>query len=747
MSKIITHPVKKLDELTAQFHKSQDFNDLMVALEFAVEKEIDNCAQLLEAWKNNVNHLQTKNAFVRFSKLLPNIWVGYQGANPSTSVENLKIQAPDPGFLKQVERVRGQIIEADRLFGEKYSWFESSRAFGELLPTLFPEELDPGTVIGQYLKNLFPEGEWAKEIEQKGTQGAFYGQSIYKTIWLDDSTYHLKGEVIVASSLHTLISLVGAWAIDQDNKENKYLKIALDCMLNPDNYDSLPFVENIQIEDLLVNMALFAPNDFIAAWFARYWLVPDEDFQSSPVMSQQSFLCLLLTFSFGENNHLPPITTNAQKVEENSEKSVELYPSIAKMFPIHLKKELHRKYLSYETLSYICRKWVEKQFDELDSLNTSLIKNVIKNYTTDRRNKYCGISILDHCHATDIYSFLTYCCPGIKFSDIDFTILLSYGMFDLGDLYLFDADHIDFEKGIIEQEELERKQECYLILFEKSIEEGLPELANALLSLFLVALTMFSRGTLFSLSKLSPVIQKGLNLPGSLILKHTLKIIIAFLEDLPVEHKKPGVNLTAMSLRSYFPGKREIHAISATKKEPTQKNIQDIENQLRELLGGDRWDKLSTESQNYLRDAELTWLSTAMYFGAGLKDWSGHISGFCKVLEKEIIDRLGTMFHSNIYKDYLSRNGKKRPRLPMPGPLLYQLNQYHQFPKDLQRLVQSSGLSIYNNKKLLREIQNLFSDYRNVASHKDPFTMKKYSDFREIYFEKKLLARFIDHLD
>jgi len=188
------------------------------------------------------------------------------------------------------------------------------------------------------------------------------------------------------------------------------------------------------------------------------------------------------------------------------------------------------------------------------------------------------------------------------------------------------------------------KQIVYLTIFNKSVEEGLPELGVALLSLYIFYRTLMLKGRFGNLHELMPAIEQALSLPGSKVLKNALSFVV---ESVDLYFSNDPVALcSANYFRQHIPQSAQLHVIEGGGKgsfgrQQSEENVREF---LFNVLGKVRWEKLSEKSRNCLVSAELQWRNSAVEFGFGIKDWSGLIITYCKAIEAELVERLKYFF-------------------------------------------------------------------------------------------------------
>lgn len=577
------------------------------------------------------------------------------------------------------------------IHADKYAWFESSWLLLDYLSE-YPNELDPGRIIAEYLKLIFPEGELEVGLKILGEYKAD------KTLRHNTDLYEIVvkiGAACIASSEYT-------------EKEKACLQIALNLFLNPSRQLDLP--DGITINDI-IEATIKAPDGFFYSW-ARGWWLNDVNF-SQPITTENMKKVLSLGTIIGTCNQGWGATG-------------------------HSKKELFTLNLLWDLVSKSNDNY---RFTTDTELQRELIDIFVK-YTETRRRVFCGISPLDYTAVNQFFMFIDRYVDDHA-SIMDLTFLLSRGEYDFGEIYLLPEQ--ETAEAIFE--EFNEKQEMYVLLFNKCIEEGLPELANALLSLYLLARGIYCQCR-FQIGKpLEEIISKGLSLPGNKTLRYTLETLV--MESEKAFSSDPLAMFCRRFFKQFVPQQAQLHIIGnkvteQAKQPAALKN--EIKEKLIEHLETERWNKLSRNSQHYLLDAELLWCRNHDEFGYGIRDFSGMINGYCKVIEKELVDRLSDFFYSEEYKKFLQTIDKKNcPTKPTLGSLVQLLRHYIRFDSDLQTKLDSTSVMIQHNKELIGQLQKFIS-HRNTSSHSDAYDMVKFSEFKKLYFQDEMLIKFIDHI-
>lgn len=316
---------------------------------------------------------------------------------------------------------------------------------------------------------------------------------------------------------------------------------------------------------------------------------------------------------------------------------------------------------------------------------------------------------------------------------VDFPMYLASGSEPYGPLDVHDI----VDSANIQGMDLAERD--WMILFDKAIAEGFPELTNALLSVYVLNMAYFSEGALRPSQRLSDTILKGLQMPGSTMLKKSIELIIGWVEG----NKGPARQLVQRYLKQFLPEKASLHVLpSRTPKRDEEKTVERF---LSEQLGENRWMKLAESSRNFFISAETTWKKCAVEFGFGIKDWSGFVNPFCKAIENELAVALKGVYLSPLFlDDFKKRTGSEFGK-PTMGKLVTALLKYESYPEDIRALIDGCCTALPSNKPLLYRLKKL-TDMRNQASHKDEFNMTRFSEFKMILFDQRTIHEFIDAL-
>lgn len=653
----------------------------LTGLELLIDKK-ESWQQLNELWSDYSSRPSGPDSFQCYSSLIKKCSIRSQRESlasnvvPFVSNKEKECSGIISGFINDF---CGLEKELKKRYSEKYSWFRPTWEHGEILWATYPDEINPGIIIGEFLPLLFPEN-------------------------LPSENYSAVHEVEVGSQLHELLVKSGYICIEWSEyppETKKILKVALDNILFQ---QTLTDSSDLTFETLLETV-LMAPADFFTAWAREWWLLYEDD-----------------------KNFAPSISSSSLKI---------LFSRAAIWLAGSSNRSRKKPLLSPTMLWDLFYKIREDGSLEYDAELEILLAEFFSEYSRIRKTKYFGASLMSLAVSSDIACELE--SSGYNMELFDFTILLSSGDRCYGD--------INFEQGEGKNAVVEftKKEKVYITLFHQAVGEGLPELGNALLSLYLLARSLRCNGRFNFAGSLHSAIASGLCLPGAPILVSTLEALTKWSEEILADDA--AAKLSGRFFKQFVPKKATLHLLHG-EKDDTRKIGSSEEQQAqlvyRTQLGEERWGKLSTSSKRYLVTAEILWKKSAPEFGFGIGDWSPLIINYCKVLEKELVDRLAPFFSSPEFKEnFFKRTNRQPDSKPTVGFLVRELQRYDEFSCELKMIIDATRTTLHSDKKLLSEIQKI-TDLRNQSAHKDEFNMVKFAQFRQMYFDDKIIHRFID---
>lgn len=714
---LITKKNDQFDKKVHKFEETKNFLDLMNAIEFALKHRIYDCSKLLDTWTESKANIEGHDLIETYSHILPSFSVCCDVGNkiiinnPSNSTPRGIDSDKYNDFKKAISNFDVFQNELKDRYEDKYAWFRPSWWVGEMLSVIYTDEVNPGVIIAEHLRMLFP-----------------------KTIPVDINNilnpfnYNPRLKLPENSILFKLISDVGVFVIDKtdlDNNTKHVLKLALDNIFEGE----VVLPDNIFLNEMLISI-LFAPRDFFYSWIYGCWFRDDQDSKKNPNLRFDLQL-VLNYYSIGYGNY--PICNSA--AEDYLKKDRQPYSNI-------IADIKSNKYVDYESiLSIVLQKYVWQGDFDLTEDTRKLLIEVIGNYSKSRKSLLSGASSIGYNTASLIVFELI---DRLDANNIDLTLLLSSGDFDSGYL-VYDESQVRNIAHLLES--FQEKEEMYLVLYHKAIEEGLHELGNALLSLYLVMRAIQGKLRFGDMSKICKVIDEAINSHGSQCLKYTIKLIVTWTEQHYPED--PIAQMVGKIFRNYLPQEAKLHVLQGKGENKSETSGYVTPERIKEFyierLEKVRWEKLSEQSKQYLLDAETTWRLCHMEFCFNIKDWSGLIMSYCNVIETELVERLAEFYCSDDLKTYLEAQNRTRPGKATTGWLLKELENHDKFPVNMKELLKKSKTTLYHDKNLLKSLASL-NNYRNIAAHKDPSDSIKLAKFKQIYFENQVIHRFIDAL-
>lgn len=663
--------------------KNNTLKSILLLIETFANNE-DSWAALTVLWDKMSKLELPVDALTVYAQKLPLFKITYKVIPLVTDDIQHQDREPVSELISLINQNVNLAKELSSRYADKYSFYQSSLELADVLREVYTEDFDPGKIIGDYLKLFFPDVNTQSPLPTKD-----------------------KVSIIHGSEIHRLLFNIGLSCIEAtvpDNQQRACLKLALqnffDLKEEAQSTNELPF------EDVL-RAVIFAPEGLFQSWAHEWWLSDENDNNIAPKISTATLKTLFQHATLqadclhGGNGKRPIIT-------------------------LDLLNMLFFKLIEDGSLTYDSE--LEGYFAEIHSF-----------YSQIRKKKYYGVSPLDYLASSDLCRTLEY--EGYPISICDLTTILGTGFLVAGDTYLGPPDNGDSLTPGYDDKEV-----AYLILFEKAVNEGFPELGNALVSLYLIARAFCCRCRFVPDNKLYSVIATGLSLPGASVLKKTLEIIVSWVDDYLASDT--AAMLSGRFFKQFLPQKASLYAIQGGGKEPEKRPAEevDVEAFLVNQLGLERWMKLCDESKNQLKTAQTLWRKGFVEFGFGITDCSGLISNYNKVIEKEVVDRLETFYFSPQYQSFFyQKTGKKPDKKPTMGTLVRELLDYQKLPADLRKLMDDSRLTVHHNRDLVKDLQKIVA-FRNQSAHKDQFDIVEFSKFKKIYFQDRLIHRFIDCL-
>jgi len=171
-----------------------------------------------------------------------------------------------------------------------------------------------------------------------------------------------------------------------------------------------------------------------------------------------------------------------------------------------------------------------------------------------------------------------------------------------------------------------------------------------------------------------------------------------------------------------------------------------------EAGGVKNWKRLSKESRKVLVDAELLWMGSAASLGRDIEDWGGIAASFIKWIEIELRTRLEPVITSEAYQAWKPSSTHQWAKVQRGAAsfarLLFLFEHYESLPEPLRDEMSDTGMRLPFGADLVRSLQELRRDVRNVASHEGNVDSRLMAHLRMRLFQKpeELLKKFVESL-
>jgi len=694
----ITRGKATLQRLIADFEKTREFNDLIKTIEYFMAEKITESGILESVWSKHNTLIPKANYLAEWSLLLQKISVIYYDEPSQAPVVDIPVSAALESAKAATLHIIDGWMENSRkaeLRKPVYSWFNPSVRIADLLEAIYPEDINPGHIIGKFLNCYYPQN---CIIEGEDFYSDYPMQEVYN--------------VTKGSGIHKLIIEISMWVLNcyrSDPNLTDCLKSCVRDILDPQNSDK---VTNPYAFQTLYDCAVTTPKEFFYLWIKTVYLDYYLYTENIKEMTNDEFEVIITNAPIGKYSY------------SYSEKSKLVKQSDIKYKP-------NDKYLSYNSIMGLIENHLDYSNNRLDEDGKVLLRQ-FNNTIAKVRNDYLGgISPFE---VQSSYNACFCMLDNIDFKDVDLLLILpvailTYSKIELeysgvGDTYF---DKMSFYNNL---------QDIYITLFNKAVKEGHTELGISLLSLYILRRSFVTKARFGDMPALVSVIEEAMKLNGAKILRHTLNLICDIIK-LHYSDDKVSAS-TLMHFERFIVTEPKLHVLQGGKED------KDVQAKLEKELGMVRWNKLTPESRKTLVSAEYLWRNSAMEFGFGIQDLSGIISPFCKVFEIELVQKLKPFYMAEEYKEYQVAKGQKKDGKPTGGSLLYEVKSYHNLPEHLQKLLSDCPIKLVGNKELVLGLIDIVTNYRNKSTHTEIMEMKRFFEFREKIFEKKLLHSFID---
>ena len=258
---------------------------------------------------------------------------------------------------------------------------------------------------------------------------------------------------------------------------------------------------------------------------------------------------------------------------------------------------------------------------------------------------------------------------------------------------------------------------CHLRAWQRAVDHGLVEFGNAIIAFGITSQSIIGRSIKgWPKSQLSKILAQSPSTPGFDLLQHAIKAVVTIepLDNSFALHQRWASSYLAEEVReSILP--RNVGL-----------GRDEIEARWKEGLGSSCWLWLFPETKRLLIDADVTYSRCHIDLGTGIINFGRFTLDYCMALEKELILRFQPVFTSLEFRSY--KNLKNLPSKETFGTVIYLIRNHYNLPTDLQQKIHSESLIIHEDEELVRWL-SLFHQNRNNAAHA---STHKNSDLMEI---------------
>lgn len=588
-----------------------------------------------------------------------------------------------------------------------YSFFEPAYRFADILDTHF-KELNPGKIIGEYLKLIFPGGDQDICISYSNAKKKHFSVTIKSASAM--FLYNVGVKLLSKCSI--------------DNEARKIYKLTLFTFFYWEHRVSDNDFTNLQRVENQLTIVHFFKNFFrYPDHITEMWL---EEFDIDGRLDD--------TEIFGED--VAGIFDAQNKITNNYFLN-KISPLVLNLLPrLHLKElgcDYYRggKKISFSSIikiSYMLRDEVIKP--EKDTIQE--LCRFLEEYKTLRVNTWK--ETVPFCSPEELVAYYFVVKETVDVSNLDFTVLLSRACYDFGEL--------DFSEYLTNNNfEFKSKfQNSYIQLIKTTHDAGYIELSTAILSFYVFSLSFVEKGSIGDLQIIIPLLEKALKGVGREMLFKALEFVIEIANIFPNE---PGNLLLAKILIKYTRKNSSIQLVKDSTnskssmgvmvREKHRNSKEEVINDLYNYFGEEQLHKLQKTSFEYLVDADWMWSNIFKYQGREKYEWSNIIISYCLVIEAELVFHFQPML-----KEFKELQSNPSAEVTL-GTAVWALDNKAKSP-NFSCAVKSSKLHLLSeNKKLLGRLRNFAKQWRNKASHVPPVSDRDIVDFRREYFDDGLL--------
>ena len=589
MAKIVEHPEKLRFDMLLAFEQSKELSKILDAFEITVRYRMA-VQPVMSSWENNRNAVVSRDPIFYFSSLLAKLNLDGLSYSPrrkhpeqhtETSIlsddtatahpdarANEKIDSPEPadaaikpvhyifrvGDLLRAAEESCHIGEVDAGKAKEpnnpYYFFTPAWELQDLLVQFFPDK-NPGEIIGQYLRALFPvEHEYEPDTE------AHY--------------YPLAKKLIIETpQQRDFLTSVCGWL---EKEPGDIFHEAIKFLLG------LPCDQRLWDPNCFFPILVSAPQPLFMAMMGE-WNQTQEPYIKNPAQ-----LLYLLRMPLG-SNEVAVLNGAGTFAIEHIAALEEIADQLVKI-PVDQRPYAPMPLFSEALHGGLCDVIFNVQGDFDQEWGS-----ILEQYTSYRRSTLRDRSPLKPYDAAWLHYVISEYEDWMGPLDAteDLTLLLAQlwpendgGYSPLG---LWDTDGKPFSAQIRTQE--------YINLFRAACADDLPELASALLAFFIFSHCTINHDGLHTWTDRIDIIKETITLPGGEMVARAVSVLAKVAED-------SGDQIEALRLRSILHDPAQVSNYDIrtvnTLRNP-DKTL--IENDLRTELGVERWNKREPIHRRY----------------------------------------------------------------------------------------------------------------------------------------------------
>lgn len=292
----------------------------------------------------------------------------------------------------------------------------------------------------------------------------------------------------------------------------------------------------------------------------------------------------------------------------------------------------------------------------------------------------------------------------------------------------------------------ELRQKEYLSLYKLARVECLPELATAFLSFYFISNAVLHEGDVGTWNDIYPAIVESLDATSSELIQDAL----SYASVIANKYNKNYISIRIDACLKEYPSVEK-----SISQHPSLHRMEAFAAYTPDAAHSFLVQKFGVENLNKLTErTRQIWIAAHIKIGRLSHDiifdttseWGNNAAELIKPIENELKERLGDIYSDPAYRNYRSREGRNNPGTPTFGSLLQLLGEYDRLPESLRSRMESTS-SLHKNRPLMTRLRKINSDYRNPGVHVDVFPVNKlHALIGELYSEGDLYRDFLNAL-